>query len=68
MCLLLPTVEKALPRCLITGCSRVTSHVARKMFSQYITMQRSRVLHEAKEYTLCHSTEVDKLAYQNNLR
>ena len=54
--------------CLITGCSRVTSHVARKMFSQYITMQRSRVLHEAKEYTLCHSTEVDKLAYQNNLR
>ena len=45
---------------IINGCSRITSHVARKMQSQYITTQTNSVLQEGREYMLCHSKDVDR--------
>jgi hypothetical protein len=53
---------------MINGCSRITSHVARKMQSQYISTQASSVLREGREYMLCHSEEVDRQYYQSHLR
>jgi hypothetical protein len=53
---------------IIVGCGRVTSHVARKMQSQFITTQEDSVLKEGREYMLCHSNDVDKQYYQDHLR
>ena len=53
---------------MVNGCSRITSHVARKMQSQYITKQGSAVLREGREYMLCHSNDVDRQFYQDHLR
>ena len=53
---------------IIAGCGRVTSHVARKMQSQFITTQEDSVLKEGREYMLCHSNDVDKQYYQDHLR
>ena len=52
----------------ITGSGRVTSHVARKMQSQFITKQKDTLLLEGREYMLCHSAEVDRQFYQDHLR
>ena len=40
---------------MIVGLPSATSHIARKQFVEYILSQRSLLLKEAEEFTLCHS-------------
>ena len=53
---------------LIAGCGSVTSHVARKMQSQFITNSRNTLLLQCREFMMNHSEEIDKRFYQNSLR
>ena len=53
---------------IVAGCGPVTSHVARKMQSQFITVQKDTLLLEAREFMLNHSEAVDKHFYQNTFR
>ena len=53
---------------LICGVTRVTSHLFRKMFSQFLYKQKNLLCREMEEYTLCHSKPTAKRSYQNPLR
>ena len=53
---------------IIAGCGPVTSHVARKMQSQFITNSRDTLLLQCREFMMNHSEEIDKRFYQNSLR
>lgn len=50
------------------GCGPVTSHVARKMQSQFITNSRDTLLLQCREFMMNHSEAIDKRFYQNSLR
>ena len=53
---------------LINQCGKQTSHIARKMMSDYISKQRDVLLTEGREYFMCNSNAVDKDHYQSQLR
>ena len=52
----------------INGLPRATSHIARKMFVDYILAQRSSLLKEAEQYTLCHRENTAEESYLGKLR
>ena len=43
---------------IINQCGKVTSHVARKMMSDYIAKQKDSLLTEGREYFMCNSDQV----------
>ena len=43
---------------IINQCGKVTSHVARKMMSDYISKQKDAVLTEGRQYFMCNSDQV----------
>ena len=53
---------------IVARCGPVTSHMARKMQAQFITLQKDALLLEAREFMLNHSEAVDKRFYQNSFR
>lgn len=48
---------------MIVGLPSATSHIARKQFVEYLLSQRSLLLKEAEEYTLCHAQSTAKHSY-----
>ena len=48
---------------LLAGIPKCTSHKMRKMFSRYLYAQRSALLREAEEHTLCHAGTTTKSSY-----
>ena len=52
----------------INQCGKVSSHIVRKLVSDYISNQKDAVLTEGREYFMCNSDQVDKDHYQSQLR